>query len=129
MPELRISSEKVCDLIFQTRAYLGKVAPSSPDDTQDEEDDQPLAPMVERPGDATMEQLDEFITGLNEEERTDLLALLWLGRGDYDLDSWAAATAEARRQVAAGDARWDLDEESTPEFIEAGLEQFGGGCV
>ena len=49
-----------------------------------------------RPGPPSGPEVDyralvEFVAGLNVEEQTDLLALIWLGRGDYELDEWDAA--------------------------------------
>ena len=38
-----------------------------------------------------------FIRGLNVDEQIDLVALMWLGRGDNDLESWRDLYAEASR--------------------------------
>lgn len=126
-PELEISREKVCALIFELRAHLGKIRRSGTQDAPVQED-QPQAGAQELPGDATREQAQELLRGLNHGEKKNLLALMWLGRGDYEIAEWAAALAEADDQLASGDSDLDLDDMATPEHLEAGLEHFGGAC-
>ena len=83
MPELRISTDKVCALIEAAREVAGKV-PSTAGDQTTTGDDSSLETIQEPEGlgedeDARREEMVEFIAGLNVEEQTDLLALIWLG--------------------------------------------------
>ncbi|HEX3953808.1 MAG TPA: DUF3775 domain-containing protein [Stellaceae bacterium] len=128
MPELRISSEKVCDLIEAAREIAGKV-PSTAGDRTTTGDDSRLVTIEEYPGeDDRRQQTVEFIAGLNVEEQTDLLALIWLGRGDYDLDNWDEAVAEAEARIEARDPDYMIDDASLPEYLGDGLEVFGKSC-
>src|SRR5438046_5252790 len=89
MPELRISTEKVCALIEAAREVAGKV-PSTAGDKTTTGDDSPLVSIEDYPeedewdGDDRRREMVEFIAGLNVEEQTDLLELVLLGRGDYE---------------------------------------------
>src|SRR3954465_6282361 len=80
MPELRISTEKVCALIEAAREVAGKVEPTTGDRTTTG-DDSKLETIVDAPGEDIYEgddrrrQMVELIAGLNVEEQTDLLAL------------------------------------------------------
>src|SRR6185437_151988 len=100
MPELRISTEKVCAFIEAAREVAGKV-PSTAGDRTTTGDDSKLETIVDEPGqdfyerDHRRRQMVEFVAGLNVEEQTDLLALIWLGRGDYDIAEWEDALTEA----------------------------------
>src|SRR5438067_9263113 len=105
MPELRISVEKVCALIEAAREVAGKV-PSTAGDRTTIGDDSPLVSIEEPEGigedeDARRREMVEFIAGLNVEEQTDLLALIMLGRGDYEFADWEAAVSEAGGRIAA----------------------------
>ena len=88
MPELRISTDKVCDLIEAAREVAGLVAPTTGDRTTTG-DDSKLVTIDDNPAeDGRREQIVEFISGLNAAEQTDLLALIYIGRGDFDIDDW-----------------------------------------
>jgi hypothetical protein len=133
MPELRISTEKVCALIESAREIAGKVASTAGDRTTSG-DDSKLATIVDDPGqdfnerDDRRGQMVEFIAGLNVEEQTDLLALIWLGRGDYDIAEWDDALAEAEARIAARDPDYMIGDSALPQYLGDGLEAFDRTC-
>src|SRR5205823_10720448 len=96
MPELRISTAKVEEFILAAREVAGKVAPTTGDRTTTG-DDSKLVSIEDYPGDdARVEEMRDFIAGLNVDERVDLLALILVGRGDFDMVEWNDAVNEAR---------------------------------
>lgn len=128
MAELRISSEKVCAFIEAARELAGKV-PSTAGDRTTTGDDSRLVTIEDYPGDdERRREMVEFIAGLNVEEQTDLLALIWLGRGDYDLAEWADALEEAEARIAARDPDYMIGDAALPEYLGGGLEAFGRSC-
>src|SRR5437763_9094386 len=128
MAALRISSEKVCALIETARELAG-IVPSTAGDRTTNGDDSRLATMESDPdnNDRRREAV-EFIAGLNVEEQTDLLALIWLGRGDYEIDDWDEALTEAEARIAAKDPDYLIGDAALPEYIGDGLEAFGFTC-
>src|SRR3954453_9111590 len=128
MPELRISSEKVCDLIETAREIAGLV-PSTAGDHTTTGDDSKLETIEEVPdkGPRRIEAIG-FIAGLNVDEQTDLLALIWLGRGDYDIDEWDDALEEAEARIAARDPDYMIGDASLPQYLGDGIEAFGWTC-
>ena len=132
MPELRISTEKVCGLIEAAREVAGKV-PSTAGDKTTTGDDSPLVGIDEPEGigedqDARRRETIEFIAGLNVDEQTDLLALIWLGRGDYGIEEWDDALTEAEARIAARDPDYMIGDAALPEYLGDGLEAFGLTC-
>jgi uncharacterized protein DUF3775 len=132
MPELRISVEKVCALIEAARELAGKV-PSTAGDRTTTGDDSELVTIEEPEGigedeDARRRETVEFIAGLNVEEQTDLLALIWLGRGDYDISDWEEAVGEAEARIAARDPDYMIGDAALPEYLGDGIEAFGLTC-
>jgi hypothetical protein len=128
MPELRISSEKVCALIEAGRELAGKV-PSTAGDRTTTGDDSKLVTLEDYPGyDDRRRETVEFIAGLNVEEQTDLLALIWLGRGDYDIDEWDDAVAEAEARIAARDPDYMIGDAALPEYLGDALNAFDMTC-
>jgi len=47
--------------------------------------------LFDYPDDPTVEEIRGFLESLNEDEATELLALVWVGRGDFDVDEWEEA--------------------------------------
>jgi len=133
MPELRISTDKVCALIEAAREVAGKV-PSTAGDKTTTGDDSPLVGIEDYPeedewdGDDRRREMVEFIAGLNVEEQTDLLALILLGRGDYEFADWDAAVSEAEGRIAARDPDYMIGDAALPEYLGDGLEAFGRTC-
>ena len=132
MAELRISSDKVCAFIEAARELAGKM-PSTAGDRTTTGDDSKLATIDEPEGigedeDARRREAVEFIAGLNVEEQTDLLALIWLGRGDYDIGEWEDAVAEAEARIAARDPDYMIGDSALPEYLGDGLEAFSLAC-
>ena len=133
MPELRISTDKVCEFIEAAREVAGKVSSTAGDRTTTG-DDSELETLVDEPGqdfyehDDRRREMVEFIAGLNVEEQTDLLALIWLGRGDYDISEWDDALAEAEARIAARDPDYMIGDASLPQYLGDGLEAFDRTC-
>jgi hypothetical protein len=128
MPELRISTEKVCDFIEAAREVAGKV-PSTAGDHTTTGDDSKLVTIEDYPGeDDRRRQMVEFIAGLNVDEQIDLLALIMLGRGDYEIDDWEVAVAEAQGRIAARDPDFMIGDAALPQYLGDGLEAFDKSC-
>ena len=133
MPELRISAEKVCAFIEAARELAGKV-PSTAGDRTSTGDDSKLETIVDKPGqdfyegDERRREMVEFVAGLNVEEQTDLLALIWIGRGDYEPEEWDSALAEAEARIAARDPDYMIGDSALPEYLGDGLDAFGRTC-
>jgi hypothetical protein len=78
--------------------------------------------------DSRRSQIFEFIRGLNGAEQTDLLALIYLGRGDFDITEWHDAVHEAATRIADGDIDYMIGDAALPEYLGAGLDAFGHSC-
>ena len=128
MPELRISAQKVSDFIEAAREVAGLV-PSTAGDRTTTGDDSPLTTIVDNPAtDARRAQMREFIAGLNVDEQTDLLALIFVGRGDYDVTQWADAVREAEDRIASRDPDYMIGDAALPEYLGDALNALDIAC-
>jgi hypothetical protein len=57
--------------------------------------------LLDTPDNPTEQELRDAIDGLGIPERQELLALMCLGRGDYDADSWPKARRHAGETMSA----------------------------
>jgi Protein of unknown function (DUF3775) len=121
--ELTISPKKAFFIIVKAREFDEEVAPTDPDSGSNPTDDREVDVLESQPDDPTLEELEDALVGLNIDEQLDLLALTWLGRGDF------ASFEQARREAE------DLRNKHIPsyligtpklgDYIEEGLTQLG----
>jgi hypothetical protein len=78
--------------------------------------------------DPVVEELTSFINSLSEDERIDLVALMWLGRDDYSASDWSEVRAEASRAHNERTAGYLLGTPLLGDFLEEGLSVLGRSC-
>ncbi len=119
LPNLSISPEKVFFIIAKSRQSDGNADPSNL--TADAGDDMP----EDHSSSTDRSELSGFIRGLNVDEQVDLVTLMWLGRGDGDLDSWRDLHAEASRAHNNRTASYLIGTPMLADYLEEALTQFG----
>jgi hypothetical protein len=128
MATLRISPEKVCFVVVKARELDVKVDPEELDEGSNPTDDQMTAILEDYADDPTFEELKSFLESLNDDEVEDLLALTWLGRGDYSLDDWDEIMGEVRDVRERHTVDYLLGTPLLPDYLEGGLAEFGLSC-
>lgn len=73
----------------------------------------------------TAEELRELINDLNVDEAAELVALAWVGRGDYDASEWTEALTAARERTNRRTAKYLLGMPLLADWLEEGLEAIG----
>jgi hypothetical protein len=115
---LTVPLETLAYIIIKAREYdAGMPEPDA------ESDAEPLA-AAERDG-LNRQELVDAINSLDDEQRIELLALTWLGRGDYGKEEWRAALAEARRIHDAKEADYLVGTPLLADYLEEALAQLG----
>ena len=125
---LAISSEKVCFIIVKAREFDVKDVASDPDSGSNPSDDADIDVLEESADDAVVEELTSFIDALTEDEQVDLVAIAWLGRGEYSLRDWSSLREEAASADNEGTARYLLGMPLLGDFLEEGLSLLGRTC-
>ena len=75
--------------------------------------------------DLSEEELRELIDDLNIDEAAELVALVWLGRGDFDAADYTQAVEEARDRAFAATSTYLLRMPMLADHLEGGLEALG----
>jgi hypothetical protein len=127
-PTLTVSSESVCFIIIKAREFDVQDVVTDPDSGSNATDDNQASVLEAHSDDLTQKELVAFINALSEEEQADLVALLWLGRGDGTLEDWDDLRDEAQRQHNNRTAAYLLGEPLLSDHLEEGLSQFGLTC-
>jgi Protein of unknown function (DUF3775) len=127
-PTLTVSSESVCFIIVKAREFDAQDVVTDPDSGSNAADDGAASVLEAHSDDLTQKELVAFINALSEEEQAELVALLWLGRGDGTLEDWDDLRDEAQRQHNNRTAAYLLGEPLLSDHLEEGLSQFGLTC-
>jgi hypothetical protein len=127
-----IPLDKVCELILRARAIDVKEADTDPDSGSNPIDDGGIDALTASSDDATEEEVREVIAGLNDDERADLLALVYIGRGDMEPEEWGAAVRFAHEREDANSvstADWLLGIPNLADLLDEGLNAMGRSCA
>jgi hypothetical protein len=123
---LTIPLAKLAYIVEKAREYDAEV-PVDPDAAtgSDAVDDDERQILLDTPDNPTEQELRDAIDGLNLDEREELLALLWLERGDYDAQSWPDALRQARETQSSTEAEYLLGTPLLGDYLEEGVEALG----
>ena len=99
--------------------------PPESDLVTDLSDDDSIYGLEDHSKETDRSELSTFIRGLNVDEQIDLVALMWLGRGDGDLDNWRDLRAEASRAHNNRTASYLIGTPMLADYLEEALSQFG----
>jgi hypothetical protein len=123
---LTIAPDKLGYIIAKARAFDGE-SEEDPDEGSSEADDSERAILAAGPENPSEDELRAALDQLNDDERIELLALVWLGRGDYAAAEWRRAKADARAAHDAHESAYLVGTPLLADYIEEGLAALGEG--
>jgi Protein of unknown function (DUF3775) len=123
---LTIPLEKLAYIIEKAREFDAEVPvdPSAAEGS-DAADDDEREILLDTPDNPSEQELRDAIDGLNIDEREELLALTWLGRGDYEAAEWSAALRQARDTGTATETAYLLGTPLLADYLEEGVSALG----
>ena len=123
-PALDIATDKIAFIIEKAREFDAKEGDSDPDSGSNPTDDGGADVLEDQAGDSTREELAAAIRALNQDERAQLVALAWLGRGTYGLDEWNEAVSTAKSEHHRRTAEYLIGLPLLGDYLEDGLAMF-----
>jgi hypothetical protein len=124
IPTLAITPENAFAILLKAREFDVKVAETDPDSGSNSSDDVSVDALEFGPKDDTQRELFFAIRDLNDDELLDLVALIFVGRGDFTLGEWHAARQAAADIGRAKTPRYVTDIPLVSDYLEDGLSQF-----
>lgn len=123
--ELRISPDTAFFILEKAREFDEKTAPTNPGDGSNPADDRNVDVLESFRDDPTCEELVSAIRALNDDAQVDLVALMWLGRGDFSPDEWDDCRQLARERRATPTAHYLAGTPLVSDYLEEGLALLG----
>ena len=127
-----IALDKVCEIIIRAKAIDMKEGMTDPASGSNPIDDGNLDSLIASPDDTTEQELRDVIAGMNDDERADLIALVYVGRGDLEPEEWAAAVRLAKERedaMSISAADWLIGIPNLGDLLDEGLAAMGRSCV
>lgn len=122
-PELTLSPELVSSLVLRLRAVQGQEAVSDPNSGSNPIDDGMIDTLQASAGDLSRQEVRQQISGLSPQEQVQLVGLLWVGRGDFEPQEWAAALRQAEERREAPTAEYILGQPLAADFLDEGWDR------
>lgn len=125
---LDVNPATVCFLIDKAHEFHVKEEVVLPDTPGSPSEDWALQVMADHVDDSTFLEFKSTVADLEPDQQAQLVALLWLGRGDYAVEEWDEAVAEAGRLRNKRTAEYLIAHPLLADYLEEGLELLGYSC-
>lgn len=123
---LAIPLERLAYIIAKAREFDAEV-PVEPDAVggSDPADDDEREILLDTPDNPTEQELKDAIDSLGVAEQQELLALMWLGRDDFDVDSWPEALRQAQETDLTNVTQYLIGTPLLGDYLEEGAAALG----
>lgn len=126
---LNINPDTVCSLIVKFREFHAKEEVAIPyEQESDIDDDWAMQALADHGEDLTLQEIKYVIDGLGPEFQQELVALMWLGRGDYTTEEWQKAVTDARDSWTPRTAEYLAATPLVADYLEEGMDALGYAC-
>ncbi|AWN75031.1 DUF3775 domain-containing protein [Legionella anisa] len=119
---LSLDTETIRDLLDKARQFQAKEDVSFPEVT-DEMD--ALYVLADHQDDPVYQETTEFIDNLRPDQQATLVALMYLGRGDYSQEEWEDALNFAEDELTEHTGEYLLSRPTVADDIARGLNMLG----
>jgi len=122
---LTIPLEKLAYIVIKAREFDAEVPPVDEDSGSNPSDDAERDVLESGANNPTYQELTDAIDSLSDRERVELLALTWLGRGDYTKEEWRDVLEEAHRVHDERETQYLVGTPLLADYLEEALSQLG----
>jgi hypothetical protein len=123
--DFTLDRETLAYIALKAKAFDALVGSSDPTDASDAADDRFVDALEDESDNPTQRELRSAIASLDDDAQASLVALAWLGRGDYDAAEWDDAVRAARERGEGSTARYLMGIPMLGDLIEEGADKLG----
>lgn len=122
---LEINPEIVSQIIDRAREFHVKESVTFSDEPLSPSEDWARQVLAAHKDDPTFDELIETINDLEPDQQVELVALVWLGRGDYSIEEWQDVLEQARDSWNTRTAEYLVGTPMLADFLAEGLDLHG----
>ncbi|MDF2691208.1 MAG: hypothetical protein K0S29_1063 [Gammaproteobacteria bacterium] len=123
---ISINTQTVCAIISKARQFHAKEEVSFPEDDADLAfENDPMQILADHKGDLTLLEVKDIVSNLEPDQQNCLLAMMYVGRGDYTAEEWDEALELASQNRAPHLAEYLLAKPFIANYLEDALVQLG----
>src|SRR5690349_4339063 len=123
--DFAIDRETLAYIALKAKAFDGLIAGDDPTDGSNSVDDRSMDALEDESDNPVHRELHVAIRQLNEDAKATLVALAWIGRGDYEAAEWKDALIAARGRGETSTARYLMNLPLLGDYIEDGADELG----
>ena len=127
-PELEINPESICALIARAHEFHGQDDVSFDEEPEGPADVAATEMLSEYSEDPAYVSFKSVVEDLEPDQQVAVVALMWVGRGDFSAEEWDDALAQARDAWTPHSADYLIATPLVADYLEEGLSQFGHAC-
>lgn len=128
IPTLQANPDDVCQLAQLARDFHAQDAVIVDQEPESLTDDLVFDAMERHGEDPIVAEFRNIIADLDRGQQVQVVALMWIGRGDYDLSEWDRAKMDADEQKTDYTADYLLAHPLLADYLDEGLEVLGYHC-
>jgi hypothetical protein len=120
-----VDLETLAFIVLKAKQFDALVGTDDPSDASDSIDDRFVDALEDEADNPVERELAIAIDSLDADAQMTLVALTWLGRGDYDAEDWREALTTARERAQGSTARYLLGIPLLGDYLEVGADKLG----
>jgi Protein of unknown function (DUF3775) len=125
--QLNLNPEFLRELILKLRALMAQEDMVSPDSGSNPSDDEGPATLQDDPENLMRDEVAAEIEDLEPDQQAELVALMWIGRGDMEPEEWEEAVALAAERHEGATAEYLLAHPHVADHLDEGLDRLFDG--
>ena len=122
---LKTPLEQLAYIIEKAREFDAEIEPVDTDSGSNPSDDKDVAILEGTSDNPTEQELAAALDVLDDDQRVELLALMWLGRGDFERGEWQDALARAREVHNRAETEYLIGTPLLADYLEEALDALG----
>jgi len=123
-----INTDKVCFVVVKARE-LESEDEGVDADASNATDDHFVSVLTDDAFETVRAEISSFIDAMDTDEQCELVALAWVGRGDFAAEDWSEALRLAQARQEGPASAYLLGIPLLSSHLENGLGEFGESCA
>ena len=122
---LNVSTDNISRLIDLAREFHVQEEVSFPEEPANPSGDWAVQMLASHADDSTFHEFKSIVNDLEPDQQQEIVALLWMGRGDYSEEEWDAALQQAQDSWNLRTAEYLIAHPHLPDYLIEGLDMLG----